>query len=99
MKKVAVMTLVATMIILFLVSGCALRGEAGRGAISELPDTPQSGEIESNAKAAVPTEEHYVYGAGREARFSDGKLIYTHQDYLGSTRTTTDNQEETDEDT
>ncbi|MFH1668290.1 MAG: RHS repeat-associated core domain-containing protein [Candidatus Woesearchaeota archaeon] len=84
MKKVAVITLVVTMTVLFLVSGCQLRGEASA------PFSAQSAANEPLARAATPTEEHYVYGVALEAKYSEDGLRYMHQDVLGSSRAITD---------
>ncbi|MFH1668294.1 MAG: RHS repeat-associated core domain-containing protein [Candidatus Woesearchaeota archaeon] len=85
MKKL-VITLVVTLIVLFLVSGCNLTGEA------KAPFSSQGEEVtgDSEARAATPTDEHFILGAdGTEAVFSEGELQYLHRDYLGSTRAVT----------
>ncbi|MFH1505388.1 MAG: RHS repeat-associated core domain-containing protein [archaeon] len=88
MKKVAVIILVVAMIVLFLVSGCNLQGEASR-AVS---DTTTQGVVNEPpvARTATPTEEHYVYGVMLEAKYSKDGLRYMHQDVLGSSRAITD---------
>ncbi|MFH1505789.1 MAG: RHS repeat-associated core domain-containing protein [archaeon] len=74
-----------TLVFLFLLSACDMAGEA-----SYVATAPQSGVDGSDTRATVSTEEHYVYGAGLEAKYSEDGLRYIHQDVLGSTRAVTD---------
>ncbi|MFH1668293.1 MAG: RHS repeat-associated core domain-containing protein [Candidatus Woesearchaeota archaeon] len=73
------------LILLLVLTACQLRGEA-TGVVT----TPQSGAGESDARAATPTHEHYIYGVTLEAKYSEEGLRYIHQDVLGSSRIVTD---------
>jgi len=97
MKKRRLLVITVIIFSLLLLSSCNLVGEAKRVA-TDLDQTAQSAAEEPALRTQTPTEEHYIYGAGREARYKNGELIYTHQDYLGSSRATTDSSGEKEED-
>ncbi|MFH1506502.1 MAG: RHS repeat-associated core domain-containing protein [archaeon] len=78
--------IVMVLAIVFL-SACNLSGEAKR-----VVETGLSPANEPDARAAVHTEEHYIYGANLEAKYDEDGLRYIHQDVLGSTRATTDTE-------
>ena len=96
MNKFTPITISLLIILSLFLSSCNMVGQASRAAIDATPG--QSPADEPALRTQSPSEEHYIYGAGREARYKDGELIYTHQDYLGSGRATTDTSGEKEED-
>ena len=97
MNRYVATTIVALIILSLLLSSCNMVGQAGRAAIDA---TAEQGSVNEPAlRTQSPSEEHYIYGAGLEAHYKDGELIYTHQDYLGSSRATTNTEGNPEEDT
>ncbi|MFH1505386.1 MAG: RHS repeat-associated core domain-containing protein [archaeon] len=94
MKNGTAITLVVTLIVLFLVNGCQLTGEA-KSAVA----LTQSVADEPQARVAVSNEEHYIYGIMLEAKYSEEGLRYIHQDVLGSSRAITNTDGKIEENT